>query len=153
MVVYGVVFLDIVDAVLESQLTFPALECLHIAGFALGVGTIAAVDFRMLGFGLRDTAVSRLAAAMTPWTVAGLLLVFFSAGGLFYSDPDLYYLNPSFQLKMVLLLAALIFHFAVRQKRALEDAPGKWPAAVSLLLWTSIVFCGIFIAFTGEAAE
>ena len=37
----------------ESALTFPILECFHILGFAVTVGTIALVDFRLLGFGLR----------------------------------------------------------------------------------------------------
>jgi hypothetical protein len=139
------------QAILESELTFPALECFHIVGFGLGIGTIALVDFRILGLTLPLQKVSALAADLSRWTLLGLVLVFLSAGGLFYSDPDLYYLNPSFQLKMTLLLAALIFHYTVRQPRAHNDDPAKWPAAVSLLLWSGIVFCGIFIAFTGEA--
>lgn len=142
---------SILQPILESELTFPALECLHILGFALGVGTIALVDFRILGLALPSQKVSALAAEVSRWTVGGLTLVFLSAGGLFYSDPDLYYLNPSFQLKMTLLLGALIFHFTLRQPRAFNDDAAKWPAVVSLLLWSAIVFCGIFIAFTGEA--
>lgn len=147
------VFLQL-EAILESPLTFPALECFHIVGLAVGIGTIAIVDFRLLGLGLRDPKISVLAASMTPWTLAGLITTFLSAGGLFYSDPDLYYLNHSFQLKMVLLLGALIFHFTVRQPRALDDPPegsAKWVGAVSLLLWASIIFCGIFIGFTAVA--
>jgi len=140
------------QAILESPLTFPALECFHIAGFALGVGTIAVVDFRMLGFALRSQKLSDVAADLSLWTTLGLVLTFLSAGGLFYSDPDLYYLNPSFQIKMTLLLAALVFHFTVRQPQAYADNPAKWPAVVSLLLWSGIVMAGIFIAFTGEAA-
>ena len=31
----------------SSPLTFPVLECVHIVGFALSVGTIAVVDFRL----------------------------------------------------------------------------------------------------------
>jgi len=140
------------QAILESPLTFPALECFHIAGFALGVGSIAVVDFRMLGFALRSQKLSDVAADLSLWTTLGLVLTFLSAGGLFYSDPDLYYLNPSFQIKMTLLLAALVFHFTVRQPQAYADNPAKWPAVVSLLLWSGIVMAGIFIAFTGEAA-
>jgi hypothetical protein len=142
---------SIFQPILESELTFPTLECFHIAGFALGVGTIALVDFRILGLAMPAQKTSAVAADLSRWTLLGLLLVFLSAGGLFYSDPDLYYLNPSFQLKMTLLLAALIFHYTVRQPKAFQDDPAKWPAAVSLLLWSGIVFCGIFIAFTGEA--
>jgi hypothetical protein len=139
------------QAILESPLTFPALECFHIAGFALGIGTIAVVDFRMLGLAMPKQKVSAIAADLSKWTLLGLTLVFLSAAGLFYSDPDLYYLNPSFQIKMTLLLAALIFHYTVHQPKAFADDPAKWPGAVSLLLWSGIVFCGIFIAFTGEA--
>ncbi|MEO5922395.1 MAG: hypothetical protein ABIR70_01065 [Bryobacteraceae bacterium] len=139
------------EAILESPLTFPALECFHIAGFGLGVGTIAVVDFRMLGWALPKAKVSDIAASLSRWTTIGLTLVFLSAGGLFYSDPDLYYLNPSFQIKMTILMFALIFHFTVHQKRAFEDQPAKWVGAVSLLLWASVTLCGIFIAFTGEA--
>ena len=139
------------QAILESPLTFPALECFHIAGFGLGVGTIAVVDFRMLGLVMPMQKVSAVAADMSPWTTLGLASVFLSAGGLFYSDPDLYYLNPSFQIKMTLLLVALIFHYTVHQKRAFEDNPAKWVGAVSMLLWAGVTLCGIFIAFTGEA--
>jgi hypothetical protein len=142
---------SILQPILESELTFPALECLHIAGFALGIGTIALVDFRILGLAMPTQKTSALAADLSRWTLLGLILVFLSAAGLFYSDPDLYYLNPSFQLKMTLLLAALIFHYTVRQPKAFNDDSAKWSAVVSLLLWSAIVFCGIFIAFTGEA--
>jgi hypothetical protein len=139
------------QAILESEFTFPALECLHILGFGLGVGTIAVVDFRMLGWAMPATKVSDIAASMSRWTAIGLTSVFLSAAGLFYSDPDLYYLNPSFQIKMTLLLLALIFHFTVHQKRAFEDQPARWVGVVSLLLWAGVTLCGIFIAFTGEA--
>lgn len=117
----------------------------------MGVGTIALVDFRILGLAMPTQKTSALAADLSKWTIIGLTFVFLSAAGLFYSDPDLYYLNPSFQLKMTLLLAALIFHYTVRQPKAFNDDPSKWPAIVSLALWAAIVFCGIFIAFTGEA--
>lgn len=139
------------QAILESEFTFPVLECIHILGFGLGVGTIALVDFRILGLAMPSQKMSVLAAEMSRWTLLGLVLVFLSASGLFYSDPDLYYLNPSFQLKMTLLLGALIFHYTVRQPRAFNDDLAKWPAVLSLLLWSGIVFCGIFIAFTGDA--
>jgi hypothetical protein len=139
------------QAILESPLTFPALECIHILGFGLGVGTIAVVDFRMLDWAMPKQKVSDIAADLSRWTAIGLAGVFLSAAGLFASDPDLYYLNPSFQVKMTLLLVALIFHFTVHQKRAFDDQPAKWVGAVSLLLWAGVTLTGIFIAFTGEA--
>src|SRR5512135_830711 len=99
----------------ESPLTFPVLECFHILGFAMAVGTIALVDFRLLGFGLRGHA-GELSKALAPWTLFGLLLVLLSGPMLFSSDPDMYYLNLSFQIKMVLLVLAIVFHYTIRRK-------------------------------------
>jgi hypothetical protein len=134
----------------ESPFTFPILECFHIVGFAVAVGTIALVDFRLLGFGLRRQSAAELAQALAPWTLFGLVLVLLSGPMLFSSDPDMYYLNRSFQIKMVLLLLALVFHYTIRRKMLRgELSPGanKPIACISLALWTGIIFAGIFIAF------
>lgn len=133
----------------ESALAFPILECFHILGFALTLGTIALVDFRLLGFGLRQNA-GDLAKALAPWTLFGLIMVLVSGPLLFSSDPDMYYLNLSFQIKMVLLLLALLFHYTIRRKLlrgVLSPGLNKPVACISLLLWSSIIFAGIFIAF------
>ena len=37
----------------SSALAFPILECFHIVGFAYPIGTIAIVDFSLLGIGMR----------------------------------------------------------------------------------------------------
>ncbi len=133
-----------------SPLVFPILECFHILGFAMTVGTIALVDFRLLGFGLRRQNPGVLAKALAPWTLFGLVTVLLSGPLLFSSDPDMYYLNFSFQVKMVLLLLAIVFHYTVRRKLLrgeLSSGLNKPVACASLALWTSVIFAGIFIAF------
>jgi len=134
----------------SSALIFPVLECIHIAGFAVLVGTIAIVDFRLLGVGMRRQATSEVARDLSPWTLLGLVLVLFSGPLLFSSDPDMYYLNYAFQAKMVLLLLAIIFQYTIHRRVALSDqsgAGGKAVACISLALWASVIFGGIFIAF------
>src|SRR6266699_154308 len=37
----------------NNEWAFPLFECIHIAGFALSIGTIAIVDLRLLGMGMR----------------------------------------------------------------------------------------------------
>ena len=133
----------------ESALAFPVLECFHILGFAMTLGTIALVDFRLLGLGLRQNA-GDLAKVLAPWTLFGLITVLVSGPMLFSSDPDMYYLNFSFQIKMVLLVLALVFHYTIRRKLLrgeLSPDLSKPVACISLLLWSSIIFAGIFIAF------
>ena len=134
----------------ESELSFPILECIHILGFAVTVGTIALVDFRLLGFGLRRQSAGELSRSLAPWTLFGLISLLLSGPMLFSSDPDMYYLNLAFQIKMILLLLAIVFHFTIR-RRLLRGEPspalGKLVASVSLALWTGIIFSAIFIAF------
>src|SRR5580698_5201688 len=82
----------------ESELSFPVLECFHILGFIMLVGTTAVVDFRLLGVGMRRQTVADLAKNLAPWTLIGLVLVLLSGPLLFSSDPDMYYLNRAFQI-------------------------------------------------------
>jgi len=136
-----------------SALIFPALECFHIAGFAICVGTIGIVDLRLLGVGMSRQETAELARDVAPWTLLGLVLILLSGPLMFSSDPDMYYLNPSFQIKMVCFALALLFHYTIRRRVALRGASagvGKLVGAVSLLLWISVIFGGIFIAFTGQ---
>ena len=133
-----------------SELIFPTLEVCHIVGFTVTLGTIALVDFRVLGFGMRRQAIADLACDLAPWTLAGLVLVLLSGPLLFSSDPDMYYLNRSFQFKMVCLLLAIVFNYTIH-KRVVQagkaTASSKLVACLSLALWAGVIGGGIFIAF------
>jgi hypothetical protein len=136
-----------------SALIFPALECFHIVGFAICVGTIGIVDLRLLGVGMNRQKTAELAQDVAPWTLVGLALILLSGPLMFSSDPDMYYLNPSFQFKMVCFALALLFNYTIRRRVALRGGSGGVAIAVgaiSLLLWVSVIFGGIFIAFTGQ---
>ena len=138
----------------DSPLIFPALECTHILGFALSVGTIAVLDFRLLGLGLLRHPASELANDLAPWTLVGLALMLLSGSAMFSSDPDMYYLNGAFQIKMAALLVAIVFNYTIHRKIAARDAStggAKLVACISLTLWMSIVVCGVFIGFVGDA--
>jgi hypothetical protein len=144
------VLIEISNPLNDSAWTFPVLECIHILGFAFSIGTIAMVDFRLLNFGLTRQAPSQIARAVAPWTLFGLAMMLLSGPMLFLSDPDMYYLNRSFQIKMVLLALAIAFNYTVRRKAAFSDAKGgraKWVACVSLALWAGVIAGGLFIAF------
>ena len=63
----------------------------------------------------------------------------------------MYLHNSSFKFKMVALLVAIVFNYTVQRKVALSDGPSSGAAVltgvVSLALWISVVFGGLFIAF------
>ena len=133
-----------------SELAFPALECIHIIGLAIALGTIAIVDFRLLGMWMRRQTASELGKDLAPWTLVGFAIVLTSGPLLFSSDPDMYYLNRSFQIKMVLLVLALVFNYTTHRKVVrLGASPlrSKLVAFISLALWVGVIAGGLFIGF------
>ena len=134
----------------NNEWSFPLLECIHIAGFALSIGTIALVDLRMLGLAMRRQPSAVLAKTLAPWTLVGLAVMLISGPLIFSSDPNMYMRNISFRFKMVALLLAILYNYTLHRWAALhEPAPavGKLVAVFSLALWVSVVAGGLFIAF------
>ena len=138
------------DALNSSDLVFPILECFHIVGFALSIGTIAILDLRLLGLGMRNQTPAQIAADLAPWTLAGLGVMLISGPMIFLSDTGMYLRNPSFQFKIACLLVAIVFNYTIHRKAAMTDrstAVSKVVGAISLLLWLGVVAGGLFIAF------
>jgi hypothetical protein len=134
----------------NNEWAFPLCEIIHILGFALSIGTIAIVDLRLLGLGLKSQPPSRLLKETAPWTLVGLAVMLISGPLIFSSDPRMYLLNLSFRFKMGALLLAILFNYTVHRKVAQSDPVGGVGAlvgAISLALWTSVVAGGLFIAF------
>lgn len=132
-----------------SPSLFPILECFHIAGFALSIGMTALVDFRLLGFGLQKQTPAESARAFDGWMLGGLIVALFFGLLIFSTDPDMYYLNWSFLIKMACLLLAVVFNYTIHKRAVsggLSPQAGRLVACVSLALWVSVIFGGIFIA-------
>lgn len=135
----------------NNEWSFPLFECFHIAAFAFSVGLIALVDLRMLGVGLTKQKASELVKGTALWTLVGLVVVITSGMIIWSTDPLRYYYNDSFRYKIIALLVAIIYNYTIHRKAAMSDLTGggaKAIAVVSLVLWTSIVFAGLFYAFT-----
>jgi hypothetical protein len=141
----------VVDALNNTGWAFPLAECVHIGGFAIGVGSIALVDFRMLNLALPKETPARILRYTELWTIVALIFVVFSGFTLFASQVGVYLVNPIFPIKMCVLAAALFYNFTIHRKVATMKNPSaslsKAVAAVSLLLWIAVVFGGIFTAF------
>jgi hypothetical protein len=132
-----------------SPSSFLVLECFHIAGFALSIGMTALVDFRLLGLGLQKQTPAQIAQAFDWWMLGGLIVAVFSGLLLFSTDPDMYYLNWSFLIKMACLVLATVFNYTIHRRALAPGLPptsGRVVACISLALWVSVIFGGIFIA-------
>jgi hypothetical protein len=135
----------------NNEWSFPLLEIIHIASFAVSVGTIAVVDLRLLGLGMRRQSSAQLLKDTAPWTLVSLAIVLMSGPLIFSSDPNMYLNNPGFRFKMEALLVAIVYNYTVHSKVARSNPSpmlGALVGGVSLALWVSVVFGGLFIAFT-----
>jgi hypothetical protein len=134
----------------NNEWSFPLLEIIHIAGFALSIGTIVAVDMGLLGWWAKGGSAAQLLRETSAWTLAGIVVMLITGPLIFSSDPNMYLHNYSFRFKMVALLIAIVYNYTIHRKVALSGAsPGvnKAVGAISLALWVSVVAGGLFIAF------
>ena len=137
-------------AINRYEWVFPVIQSLHFIGFALSIGTIAIVDLRLLGFGMRRQGAAELAVDLAPWTQLGIAVMLTTGPLMFSTDAVVYHYNPSFQFKMVCLMLALLFHFTLHRRAVRPDVPptvAKLAGALSLLLWTGVLAGGRMIAF------
>lgn len=133
-----------------EEWVFPFLEVIHISSFAMSVGLVAVLDLKLLGIGMRTYTAAQLWRGLLFWTIAGLTIVLTSGMLLFTTDPFRYYYNPGFRFKMLMLLIALVYHYTVVAQLATSNRgrlASAIAAAISLCLWVSVVFGGIFYAF------
>lgn len=140
----------LIDNPLTSPLAFPILECFHIVGFAVAIGSIALVDFRLLGFGLRRQNPADLIKDTGLWVVISLSTSIFAGLLLYSTDPDKYYLNPLFIAKIVCLVLAIVFNYTLHRKIIVPGASpgvGIVVACVSIALWISVIAGGMLISF------
>jgi uncharacterized protein DUF6644 len=129
---------------------FPAVESLHLLGFALSIGPIAIVDLRLLGLTMRRQPAAELAADLSPLIWCGLAVMLVTGPLMFSADAIAWHRNPAFQFKMVCLALVLLFHFTLH-RRALRAGTrpllAKLAAGTSLALWTAVLGGGRMIAF------
>jgi len=141
-------------AMRSSPSLYPAVEILHILGFVVLVGSILALDLRLLGLG-RAIPIPPMAQLLLPLSRFGFLLAISMGFLLFSADASHVVRNPAFQAKLLLIAAALvtvaIAHAGPWRRIALwgTEAPGsaKVMALASLLLWLSVVCAGRLIAY------
>lgn len=133
-----------------NEWAFPLTECFHITSFALSIGTIMLVDLRMLGLGMGHQTTRQLLKDTGLWTLAGLIIVITSGLLIFSSDPIMYLHNEAFRFKITMLTLAIIYNYTIHRKVAMSDGAGglaMMTGVFSVLLWVSVVFGGLWIAF------
>jgi hypothetical protein len=116
-----------------------------------------AFDLRLMNVWLRRWPVSLLMKRLLPWTWTAFVVMVCTGTGLFISDPLRFYYNPSFRIKLVLIVLAGVnaLVFQVTAFRTLNqwdlniETPrgAKIAGILSIVLWFGVVAAGRWIAF------
>jgi len=148
--------LPLAKAMREWLWLYPIVEIAHISGFAILVGSVVMFDLRVLGVA-KQIPMRALSRFLLPWSWAALLLVIPSGMMMFSAHAADFLGNPAFKLKMALLVAALLntafFHTGPYQGVANWDRDATAPvaarlsAALSIVIWFSVISCGRLLAY------
>ena len=141
----------------DTKWLFPAIEMLHLFGIVTLLGTTLALDLRLMDVWLRRWPVSLLMRRLLPWSWVAFAVMVCTGSGLFVSDPLRFFYNPSFRIKMVLIvlagLNALVFQVTAFRSLEKWDLNARTPPGAkiagfcSLVLWFGVVAAGRWIAF------
>ena len=148
------------DSIRENEYLFPLIESVHVLAICLVVGSIFAVDLRLLGVAYTGQPVSRVTKGILPLTWCAFSVAIASGSLLFISNATKYLANGYFDTKMLLIGAAglnmAVFHLmGAKHLPRWESAAVPPPAArlaggLSIMLWIAVVACGRWIGFTME---
>jgi hypothetical protein len=140
----------------QSAWLYPAIEIVHIAGFAVLVGSAFLFDLRLLGLA-RKLPVTECIRHMIFWARMSLIAVLPSGIILFMVDAVSMAANPAFLIKLILIalagMNATVFHLitvkSVDHWNVLENPPveAKIAGILSILLWIGVISGGRMIAY------
>jgi len=123
-----------------------ALSSLHLLGIALLVGGALATSLRLMGISLVAWPAEEVTNVIRRGIALGLGLTVLT--GLLLVSPRAVNAaaNSYFQTKMILFLAALVFHVVMVQRASVMTLQGRRAVGVgatSVLLWTATMICGL----------
>lgn len=152
--------------IVTHSYVWPTLESLHFIGLCLLFGSLLLIDLRVLGVAkmVRFEAVERFLLV----SVTGFVINLTTGVTFLFGDPSRYFVNPSFQLKMLCIVLALLnaLYFSLRMKKHSESLSTKQgegemalsidmvmpidmklAAGLSLALWVAVIVFGRLIPY------
>ena len=135
----------------SNHLVGAALQVVHVLGFILLLAALVLISLRVLGWALKNHSIPDVARDSTRLIWIGLALAVVSGTLMFVATPTLYFYKWAFELKMALLVVAVILQTTVFRKVSRSEAPNpvfaKTSVILSLLAWFGIGFAGRIIGF------
>ncbi|MEQ9448284.1 MAG: DUF2214 domain-containing protein [Rhodospirillaceae bacterium] len=146
--------LPLADVLRNSATAYIFVNAGHIFSIGLLVGSITALDLRLLGL-FRAYSVRDAAGLLSKTAAIGFLGAVIFGVLLFSTRPDAYLENPAFLAKLTLIAFGVVNAAVLHRGKAWRAvlATGevamatKVSAALSLAVWTGTVLAGRWIGF------
>ena len=132
----------------NSVFLYPAANVLHVLGVMSFFGLVATMDLTLLGVGERPA--KQVIGRLRPFALALLLLIATTGSVLLVAEAMAIAANPVFQLKVALLVLALVNVFVnewVLRTRGDGASLARITAFMSLLAWLGVAALGRLIAY------
>lgn len=140
--------------ILESGWAFPYVQLTHFTGLSLFIGTNLALDLRLLGVGKKSQTAAQLSDSLFVWNWVGFCIAITGGFMLFSTAALTYVANPSFDVKLSMLLPTGLLLHIVNQRKVRSwgetvETPSiaKVAGLVELLLWLSVVSAAVLIPY------
>ena len=91
---------QVAGGIRNSLYLFPLIESFHVFGLAMVFGTIAIIDFRLLGLASVKRPFSRVAGDVLKWTWAAFAVTVSTGLLMFSTNASVYFHNNFFRTKM-----------------------------------------------------
>ena len=137
----------------NSTYVFAGVETIHIIAVALMLGSIATMDLRLLGLGMKRQPVPQLARHLSPFMWGGFWVVVITGVPLFMAEALKCFGNAVFAPKMMIFFAAILLSLTVHRKMENSDEARTSPwlrkpvAVLSMVMWLAVAAGGRSIAF------
>ena len=130
----------------DSVLLTGGLSAVHLVGFTLTTGGALLANLNLLGVLFRDRSPLEITRPASRGIAVGLTVSVVTGALLFTTRATAASQNGIFQLKMLLLVSAAVFHLSVHQRVARDGEAGplrrRGTAVVGLMLWTGLALAG-----------
>jgi hypothetical protein len=143
------------EFMVQNPIAFTACETMHFMGLTILIGALLVVDLRGMGF-LKRMPLKEV-HKLVPFAIGAFLVNLATGVAFIFSNPENYFFNLAFQLKILLVILAginaLVFEFAVFRPLA-AGKPGiengavvKITSGLSLLFWAGVLIFGRLIPY------
>jgi hypothetical protein len=152
---------SLTDFLASSSWIVPLTQTIHILGISIVMSASFLMSLRTFGLFAPKQPIASIAARFLPWLWWAMPVLLLTGSLLILAEPKRELLNPTFRIKVALVLIATITT-AIFQKRLIraDHAEGragarhignKAMAAISLVVWIAVLVTGRMIAYDNNA--